>query len=381
MSRDQRPRRVLRQGVPRGRPDRGPPGRGGGRALPLRARLRRVRRAAAGADRPDLPRRPQGRGDRGPARAQGARQLPGAGARRGGVGPRPASSRTIVDRFVELAAAERSTRSPRCAARSRSTRRRRRAPPRRLSQATGKDVEVKVIVDPDGARRHRRHDRRPRHRRLRPSPARAAARTELLRKSEPDGRADHQRRRDRSRAAQAHRDVHALASTRPRSAGCSRSATASPASPGLPDDLGQRGARVRGRHARPRAEPRRGLDRRGRARRGRATSRRAARSRRPAASSRCPSATRCIGRVVNALGQRDRRQGPDRDDRDPPPRGAGARHRRPPAGARAAADRHQGHRRDDARSAAVSASSSSATARPARPPSRSTRSSPRRARA
>ena len=51
-----------------------------------------------------------------------------------------------------------------------------------------------------------------------------------------------------------------------------------------------------------------------------------------------------------------RRQGPDRVHRGPPPRGAGAGHRRPPAGARAAPDRHQGHRRDDARSAAASAS-------------------------
>ena len=56
-----------------------------------------------------------------------------------------------------------------------------------------------------------------------------------------------------------------------------------------------------------------------------------------------------VGRVVNALGLPDRRQGPDRVGHVAPPRGAGARHRRPPAGARAAADRHQGHRRDDAR--------------------------------
>ena len=55
-----------------------------------------------------------------------------------------------------------------------------------------------------------------------------------------------------------------------------------------------------------------------------------------------------IGRVVNPLGQPDRRQGPDRRRRAPPPRGPGARHRVPQAGARAAPDRHQGHRRHDA---------------------------------
>ncbi len=38
-----------------------------------------------------------------------------------------------------------------------------------------------------------------------------------------------------------------------------------------------------------------------------------------------------VGRVVNALGQPDRRQGPDRDAAPPPHRGEGARHHRPPA--------------------------------------------------
>ena len=59
--------------------------------------------------------------------------------------------------------------------------------------------------------------------------------------------------------------------------------------------------------------------------------------------------------------ERARRQpidgkGPIASDDAAPPRGPGARHRRPQAGARAAADRHQGHRRDDARSAGASAS-------------------------
>ena len=55
----------------------------------------------------------------------------------------------IVDRFVELASAERQQRaSPRSAARSRSTPRRPSASPRRSARATGKSVEVKVIVDP-----------------------------------------------------------------------------------------------------------------------------------------------------------------------------------------------------------------------------------------
>ena len=47
-------------------------------------------------------------------------------------------------------------------------------------------------------------------------------------------------------------------------------------------------------------------------------------------------------------GRAARRQGPDQHHRDPPHGGAGPRHRRPPAGERAAADRDQGHRRHDA---------------------------------
>ena len=55
-----------------------------------------------------------------------------------------------------------------------------------------------------------------------------------------------------------------------------------------------------------------------------------------------------IGRVVNALGQPIDGKGPIAIRHAAPHRGAGARHRRPQARARAAADRHQGHRRDDA---------------------------------
>ncbi len=52
-----------------------------------------------------------------------------------------------------------------------------------------------------------------------------------------------------------------------------------------------------------------------------------------------------IGRVVNALGPADRRQGPHRDAAPSPRRDQGAGHPRAPAGQGAAADGHQGHRR------------------------------------
>ena len=79
----------------------------------------------------------------------------------------------------------------------------------------------------------------------------------------------------------------------------------------------------------------------------RRSSGRATRCAAPAASCRSRSATRMIGRVVNALGQPIDGKGPiattdfmrDRADRP--------RRRRPPAGEGAAPDRHQGDRRDD----------------------------------
>ena len=63
-----------------------------------------------------------------------------------------------------------------------------------------------------------------------------------------------------------------------------------------------------------------------------------------------------LGRVVNALGEPIDGKGPINTHRDTPHGGPGAGHRRPPAGERAPADRHQGHRRHDARSAGASAS-------------------------
>ena len=72
----------------------------------------------------------------------------------------------------------------------------------------------------------------------------------------------------------------------------------------------------------------------------------ATRSSAPAASLECRSATAARPRGRRAR-PADRRQGPDRHDRDAPRRAQGARRRRPPAGAGAAADRHQGDRRDD----------------------------------
>ena len=180
-----------------------------------------------------------------------------------------------------------SRRSPRSAARSRSTHEQIERLRVALNRATGKDVEVKVDRRPVGDGRHRRHDRRPRDRRLRPSSARATAKN---RSDMPELTINAD---EIAAALRKHVDTFSpVARRRPRSAGCSRSVTASRASPGLPDDLGQRGARVRGRHPRSRPEPRRGLDRCGGARRGQP--RRGGRrgQGRPAASSRCRSATR-----------------------------------------------------------------------------------------
>ena len=122
-------------------------------------------------------------------------------------------------------------------------------------------------------------------------------------------------------------------------------------------------------------QPRRGVDRRRRARARWTASTRDRSSARPAGSCRSRSATHFSGRVVNPLGEPIDGKGPlgvtiERRLEIQAP-GIVSRQN----GLRAAADRHQGHRRDDARSAAASASSSSATARRARRPSPPTRSS------
>ena len=108
----------------------------------------------------------------------------------------------------------------------------------------------------------------------------------------------------------------------------------------------RRAARVPARHLRHGAQPRRGQRRRRDLRRGaRDRGRRRGPAHRPH--------RRGAGRRGAARPRRrrarpaDRRQGPDRRHRDPPHRAQGARHRRAPAGEGAAADRHQGHRRDD----------------------------------
>ena len=77
------------------------------------------------------------------------------------------------------------------------------------------------------------------------------------------------------------------------------------------------------------------------------TSARATPSSAPAASRRSRSATALVGRVVNALGKPIDGKGPIDDQDRAQGRDQGARHHRPQVGARAAADRHQGHRRDD----------------------------------
>ena len=77
------------------------------------------------------------------------------------------------------------------------------------------------------------------------------------------------------------------------------------------------------------------------------SSRKATRSAAPAACSRCRPARRCSGRVVDALGRPVDGRGPIQTTHTRAGRDGGAGHHRPPAGEGAAADRHQGHRRDD----------------------------------
>ena len=69
-----------------------------------------------------------------------------------------------------------------------------------------------------------------------------------------------------------------------------------------------------------------------------------------------PVGDELLGPRGRSARQSARRQGPDRHQASPPGRNHRPRRGRAPAGVRAAANRHQGHRRDDARSAAASAS-------------------------
>ena len=108
--------------------------------------------------------------------------------------------------------------------------------------------------------------------------------------------------------------VLAVAGAGRRSAGSSRSATASPASPACPTprstSCSSSRAALLGLALNLDEETRSARWSSARA----TTSKRARRSRPPAASSRCPSATRSIGRVVNALGQPIDGKGPIASD-------------------------------------------------------------------
>ena len=178
-----------------------------------------------------------------------------------------------------------STRSPRSA---RGAARRRAGAERlaaALGRATGKQVEVKVVVDPTSSAASS-PDRRHRHRRHGPSPPRPAEGDASRWQSSPSTPTRSPRRC--ASTSRASRPTLEQAQRRPGARGRRRHRARRRAA----RHRGQRAARVRGRHARPRAEPRRGLDRRGGARRRRPRRGRPARSRRPAASSRCRSATR-----------------------------------------------------------------------------------------
>ncbi len=113
------------------------------------------------------------------------------------------------------------------------------------------------------------------------------------------------------------------------------------------DGHGRRNGRVSQRRPRPRLQPRRKL---ASASSSWATiwrSPRGTRSKRPAACSRSPSGEALIGRVVDPARQSTGRQGADRHHRAAARRDDRPGRRRPPARQTAAADRHQGDRRDD----------------------------------
>ena len=109
----------------------------------------------------------------------------------------------------------------------------------------------------------------------------------------------------------------------------------------------QRAAGVRGRHRRARDEPRRGVDRRGRLRQRRQDRRGAGRPRDGQILS-IPVGDELLGRVVNALGEPVDGKGPvaTTQSRRMEVQAPGIMGRQP--GQRAAPDRHQGHRLDDA---------------------------------
>ena len=247
----------------------------------------------------------------------------------------------IVDRFVELAAQtrEHAVAEVRSAVALDDAQRQRIADalsPGDRQAGRGEGDRRRV-----GARRHRRDDRRHGDRRHGPSPSRPVEGADL------NGRADDRRRRHRGRPAQERRGLPARRSRASRSAGCSRSATASRASPACPNAAVNELLEFEGGALGLALNLEEDNDRRGGARQGRRGGRGPARHRdRPHPLD--PGRQRAARSRRERARRRDRRQGPDPAGRAAPPRDPGARHHRPQAGARAAADRHQGHRRDDA---------------------------------
>ena len=116
---------------------------------------------------------------------------------------------------------------------------------------------------------------------------------------------------------------------------------------GLPSAMTNELLRVRGRHARPRAQPRRRTRSVSSSSVTSPASRRARRSSRTGEVLSVPVGDAFLGRVVNPLGEPIDGLGEIEADDAPRPRAAGAHRRAAQVGARAAADRPQGRRRDD----------------------------------
>ena len=350
----ERPSRRLRRGPVRGGPAEGDLDDVEDELFRFARVFEGIRRAARHADR-RRPSRPPAASRSSRSSSAARRPTPPTGARLDGgrhrPGARPAPDRAVAGRDERHAPTAR--RWPRSAPRCPSPRTSARASPPRSSQATGKEVEVKVIVDPtvlgglvtqigdmviDGTVR---------------APARPSCASALdlmpddiadrLRRRRSHGRADHQHRGHRRRPREEPRGLparHEPDAGRPGHRGRRRHRPRlGPARRG-----GERAARVRGRHLRPGAEPRRGVDRRGRARRGHPHRRgpdgprhrphplRAGR-RRPARPGR-----QRPGRAASTA----RARSPASTQRRMEIQAPG--HHRPQAGARADADRHQGHR-------------------------------------